>query len=376
MRRLARIAIALSAVLLLAQAPPATDKDLDKIRGEIRRLKERLEDVHRQTRDAKQELEAADLELGIHSRELEIATETRQRVDADRAQTEGEIKQLQFLVVKQKEHLGKRLSALYRLGGLSYLRILMSLDQRNDPSAAISMLTFLVTHDSRTIERFQDTERQLDVRKADLTKQQQELTELARVIEQRRKEVAIAYKEKQRVLASLQQQESGSAAQLADLEEKAKRLERLVGLLSKQEPMAGAPSSDIRTYHGTLAWPVEGELTEHFGRQRNAKFATYTNNNGIKINAPARAEVRAVFQGTVLFSQWFKGYGNLIILDHGNRIFSLYGNVVAPVVNVGDRITTGQAIAGVGEGEEPGSGYLYFEIRQDNRPDDPQKWLR
>jgi septal ring factor EnvC (AmiA/AmiB activator) len=66
----------------------------------------------------------------------------------------------------------------------------------------------------------------------------------------------------------------------------------------------------------------------------------------------------------------------LIILDHGNRVFSLYGNIKAPGVNVGDRITAGQPIAGVGESEDPKSGYLYFEIRQDNKPEDPQKWLR
>jgi len=83
-----------------------------------------------------------------------------------------------------------------------------------------------------------------------------------------------------------------------------------------------------------------------------------------------------VFQGTVLFTQWFKGYGNLVILDHGNRVFSLYGNVKSPTVAVGDRIASGQPIAGVGESEDASSGHLYFEIRRDNRPEDPQKWLR
>ena len=86
--------------------------------------------------------------------------------------------------------------------------------------------------------------------------------------------------------------------------------------------------------------------------------------------------MHAVFQGTVLFSQWFKGYGNLIILDHGNRVFSLYGNLKGPAVAVGDQVASGQAIAGVSEAEEPAAGYLYFEIRNDNRPEDPQKWLR
>ena len=107
---------------------------------------------------------------------------------------------------------------------------------------------------------------------------------------------------------------------------------------------------------GALAWPVEGKVIERFGRQRNPKFSTFTINNGLKIEADPGTQVRAVFQGTVLFSQWFKGYGNLIILDHGNRVFSLYGNLKPPAVAVGDRITTGQTIAGVGESEDASSG--------------------
>jgi septal ring factor EnvC (AmiA/AmiB activator) len=363
-------------VLFIAQAPPpASNADLDRIRGEIAKLKQRLDEVHQQARNAEQELEAADLELGIHTRELEIAQETRQRVDRERVQTEAQIAELIVRIARQKQHLGRRLVGLYRLGGLSYLRILMSLDRQHDPTAAISMLSFLVTHDSRTITRFESTKNELGARRVELAERLKQLAELARVIEQRRRSVAAAYAQKQRVLAQLQEQESGSALQLAELEEKARRLERLVDTLSKQGETV-APSSDIRSYRGTLAWPAEGKVLERFGKQRNAKFSTVTNNNGLKIAAAPRAEVRAVFQGTVLFSQWFKGYGNLIILDHGNRVFSLYGNIVAPVVAVGDRITTGQPIAGVGDSEDAQSGYLYFEVRQDNHPEDPQKWLR
>jgi septal ring factor EnvC (AmiA/AmiB activator) len=174
---------------------------------------------------------------------------------------------------------------------------------------------------------------------------------------------------------SLQREEHGSETHLAELEEKAKRLERLIEVLSKQET-AGAGSFDIRTVQGALPWPAEGKVVERFGRQRNPKFDTFTTNNGIRIETAVGGPVRAVFGGTVLFSQWFKGYGNLIILDHGHRVFSLYGNLKPASVAAGDRIAAGQTIAGTAESEETPPAYLYFEIRQDNRPEDPQKWLR
>ncbi len=357
--------------LVFAQENP----DLDRIRDEITRLKKRQDVLRREQRTAEQELEATELELGIQTRELEIALVARAKLERERSAIEAEISALTPRIEKQKKDLGRRLVALYRLGPLSYLRMVMSLGEQTDPSAAMSMLSYLVTHDGRMIERFQEAQQQLALRVAELVERERKLAEATKLIEDQRRAIAKVREEKERILAALRREESGSEKQIADLEEKARRLERLVDVLSRQSG-GMIPALDVRTFRGALAWPAEGKVIEKFGRQRNAKFATYTMNNGLKIGAPPRAAVRAVFQGTVLFSQWFKGYGNLIILDHGNRVFSLYGNLTGPSVAVGDRIATGQSIAGVGESDDAKSGFLYFEIREDNRPEDPQKWLR
>ena len=191
----------------------------------------------------------------------------------------------------------------------------------------------------------------------------------------RQQAVAATYARKERLVALLRREGSKSEQQIATLEEKAKRLERLIDVLSRQSS-GTTVQEDIRTVAGALGWPVQGRVIEAFGRQVDPKFSTITFNNGLKIAAAPGTDVHAIFPGTVLFSQWFKGYGNLIILDHGNRVFSLYGNLKSPAVTVGDRVSAGQAIAGVGEAEEAQAGYLYFEIRQDKKPEDPQKWLR
>jgi septal ring factor EnvC (AmiA/AmiB activator) len=365
-------ALALVATTLFAQS---ADPDLQRIRNDIARLKQRLSDVRKQAQSVEAEVEAADLELGIRTRELEITIDTHSRLEAERSAIAAQIADLIPRIDRQKKSLGKRLVALYRLGGLSYVRMFLSVGEQKDPSAAMSMLSFLVTHDARMINRFKESRRELAIRNEQLAERQQQLVAAVKLIEEQRKSVAAAVAQKERLLARLRKEETGSEVQIAELEEKARRLERLVAVLSSQQPEAMA-AQDVRSFRGALAWPVEGKVIESFGRQRNPKFATYTTNNGLKIEAEPRAPVRAVFQGTVLFSQWFRGYGNLIILDHGNRVFSLYGNLNGPTVAAGDRITTGQTIAGVGEAEEAESGYLYFEIRQDNRPEDPKGWLR
>ena len=364
-----------SFLLLLATSSHAERTDLDRIRADIDRLKTRLEDVRRQTQSAARELEEVELELGIRTHELELANAAEEKLAGEQRQLEGQIAALMPRIAQQKADLRKRLVALYRLGGLSYVRMFLALDDDRNPIEAMSMLSYLVTRDARLVTRFQSARQQLAVRQQQLADRQLRLRQTRLVVEQRRAAVVFAREQQQRVLVKLKSTETGTEKQLAALEEKARRLQRLVDALSQQK-RGIAPSLDIRSVQGALEWPVKGKVFEDFGRQRNPKFATYTVNNGLKIESAAGAPVRAVFQGTVLFSQWFKGYGNLIILDHGNRVFSLYGNLKAPAVAVGDRIVTGQPIAGVGESEETGSGHLYFEIRTNNQPEDPRKWLR
>jgi murein hydrolase activator len=368
-------ALIVAITLPAAHAQAGRDADLTRIRGEIAKLRQRLENVRAQTRGAERELEEADLELGIRTGELQLAVDMQAQLEQQQHEIESEVASLALRIAHQKEFLRKRLAALYRLGGLSYLRLLLSVDDRRDPVKAVSMLSFLVAHDARAVARFQGTREQLRARYADLADRQHRMAGVRRMVEERRQAMASARFAKQKMLRSLQSEGSQSEQKLAELEEKAKRLEHLLDLLARQNGAAPA-AIDIRTVQGALAWPVQGKIIERFGKQRNAKFSTVTFNNGLKIAALPGVEVHSVFAGTVLFSQWFKGYGNLVILDHGNRVFSLYGNLKAPAVAVGDRVNAGQALAGVGESEDAHSGFLYFEIRQDNKPEDPQKWLR
>jgi len=374
-RRVVAAALILAIGLTTAHSQTARNADLTRIRAEIERLRKRLDDVRTQTRSAEHDLEEADLELGIRTNELQLAIDMQSQLEQQQHEIESQISSIASSIAREKEFLRKRLAALYRLGELSYIRLLLSIDDRRDPVQAVSMLSFLVSRDARAVARFQAMRDQLRARSAELADRQQKLAGVRRIIEQRQQAMATARAKKERALASLRSEGSQSEQKLAELEEKAKRLEHLLDVLARQNGTVAA-AFDVRIVQGALAWPVQGKIIERFGKQRNAKFSTVTFNNGLKIAAAPGTEVRSVFAGTVLFSQWFKGYGNLVILDHGNRVFSLYGNLKAPAVTAGDRVNAGQAFAGVGESEDAHSGYLYFEIRQDNKPEDPQKWLR
>jgi septal ring factor EnvC (AmiA/AmiB activator) len=373
------VAAVVLATLLVASGHSQTNRnaDLDRLRGEITRLRQRLDDVHRKARSAEQELEEVDLEIDIRTRELTIAIDGQRQLEEQQRIITDEISALTPRIQLQKTFLRKRMVALYRMGGLSYLRMFLAIDDRRNPVEAMSMLSYLVSRDSRAVSHFQQAQEELSLRKIDLAERQEKLKEVQKVVEARRRDVTASRAQKEKLIASLHAEESGSEKQLAEMEERARRLERLITTLSRQKNLPETSgATDVRAVQGALAWPAAGKVIERFGRQRNAKFSTVTTNNGVKIAAAVGSPVHAVFGGTVLFSQWFKGYGNLIIIDHGNRVFSLYGNVKAPSVGISDQVTAGQTIAGVGESEDVQSGYLYFEIRNDNKPEDPQKWLR
>ena len=181
------LALALVASSLFAQS---ADPDLQRIRSDIARLKERLADVRKQAQSVEAEVEAADLELGIRTRELDITLETHARLESERAAIAAQIADLIPRIERQKKSLGKRLVALYRLGGLSYVRMFLTVGQQEDPSAAMSMLSFLVSHDARMIQRYMDSRVELALRNEQLAAQQVKLAAASKLIEEQRADTA------------------------------------------------------------------------------------------------------------------------------------------------------------------------------------------
>lgn len=375
-----RLAWLVLALLLVAVEAPGQSGDgsaeLQKIRREIEGLRTRLSTIESRASSARQELEAIDLRVQIAERELELLTQARSTLESDRHLLEQEIASLGEQRIRVREQLAERLDGLYRLGSLGYVRLILSISAEANPFEAISMLSYLVSRDSREIDRLESLDQRLASRHLELARQKVALEKVDRDARTRSSELSAARSRQQAIVSRLQQEAERSSSRLVELEEKARRLENLLQLLFSRTTDE-AVAADIREYRGVLPWPLDGPVISRYGRQRSDRFATYTMNNGIRIGAPENTRVKAIFPGTVLFSRWFRGYGNLVILDHGNRVFSLYGNTRMSTVSQGEKVAAGQVIATVADGEaEELAPHLYFEIRQDNRPVDPTDWIR
>jgi septal ring factor EnvC (AmiA/AmiB activator) len=207
----------------------------------------------------------------------------------------------------------------------------------------------------------------------------------------KREEILEEQRARRVLLAKVQEQKKGHLAAIRELELAARELQGLIGRLQREKrprsarapapELPGAPAplqgsgAAFASLKGRLPWPTPGTLTSTFGRQEHPRYRTVTFNRGIEINAPEGQRIVAVSDGTVLYADWFKGYGRLIVLDHGEGYYTVYAHAAEILVRLGDRVTKGQSIGLVGNSGSVAGSQLYFEVRHRGRPQDPMSWL-
>ncbi len=147
------------------------------------------------------------------------------------------------------------------------------------------------------------------------------------------------------------------------------KLGRMIGGLGEDEVTV-----PLSAFRGSLPWPIEGRVRSGFGRRKHPRFDTYTRQNGIEIDAPEDAPVLAVHEGTVAFAEHFRGYGLMVVVDHGGKYHTLYAHLAEATVWVGQKVASGEALGVTGDGAGEGPG-LYFEIGSRGGAEDPADWL-
>jgi septal ring factor EnvC (AmiA/AmiB activator) len=133
---------------------------------------------------------------------------------------------------------------------------------------------------------------------------------------------------------------------------------------------------DLDRIKGKLNWPIKGKVVSFFGKKRSTKFDTYIINNGIKIKPGDSDQVKSIYPGEVVFADYYKGYGNLIIIQHAKNLYTLYGHCEKMFKQKGDNVNEGEVISLAGDSGSTEGKSLYFEIRTQLKPQDPLEWLR
>jgi septal ring factor EnvC (AmiA/AmiB activator) len=360
--------------------------ELQDLRGRIEKLQKDLQDSEVVKTEASDALRASERAISESNRQLRELDGQRQQA----ADTLGALG-------RQNKQAGERLAAQQAaLAGLLYQQYLngqhdsltLLLNQR-DPGQLARDLRYYGYISRARADLIEGLRRSLDELQRIESQQRTKAADLARIEAEQLKqkqELRAQQTAHRGVLAKVSAQIRAQRRQIGSLQRDEKRLTRLVERLSKlvtrkprsarparpSQPDVFAPGAAFQRLKGKLGLPVRGELVNRFGSPRQDTGMVW---KGVFIRARSGQEVKAVAGGQVVFADWLRGFGNLIILDHDDGFMSLYGNNEALYKRVGETVASGEAIAAVGNSGGNADSGLYFELRYQSRPFDPMAWI-
>jgi septal ring factor EnvC (AmiA/AmiB activator) len=362
------------------------ERTLQQTQKQLREERARAAEARKKEASLLAELESIERKLAQKRRDLARVDARLRKAEAEIAGLEGEIRRLENRRAVQEDQLARRLRTLHKLhaqGGA--LPLILGGDDPAARATQLRHLTTLANVDARLIREYRVTGESLADRKVLSEVRKQELSAIRDQAAQERAEVDREAARRRTLLAKVQDQRVYHERMVGELSEAARRLEAFIRELqarsrqvAKAPPATGSalPAVGFGALRGRLPWPTEGRVVSAFGVQVHPRFGTRTFRSGVDIEAGEGTTIRAVYAGHVVYTGWFKGYGNLIILDHGHGYYTLYAHVGEIRVKEGDDVRQGQEIGTVGDTGSLTGARLYFEVRHQGRPQDPAAWLQ
>ena len=340
--------------------------DLKDIKKEINLTKAKEKKVRGKESSILGNLHLLEVELYRKERELKQMETQLTKTQEKLRQTSHQILMLSKGMEHSKEELFSRLIALYKMGRVPVEGLLLTSQSYPDLLRLDKYFRVIIDYDARLVETYRYQVVLKERYQEELIQDQFQWQLNISEIEKKKKEITKVSGEKRALLKSIQDQKVVYQKVLLELEERAKELQTLVGKLEREKSLLAYGKSKYGTLKGKLILPVRGEVLSLFKEKGQ---------NGIEIKAPMRAQIRAVLSGKVLYADWFKGFGNIVIIDHGDHTFTVSGYCSELLKKPGDAVSEGEAIALVGSAGSLKGPCLYFEIRQHGKPQDPMEWL-
>lgn len=281
-----------------------------------------------------------------------------------------------------EDYASQRMIALYKLNRLGKMHLLASADSVTDFFQRKTALERVLAYDREVLEDLAKSKAKLQKISDTLNAQKKKKLSLEAACKEQVRVMSRKKTKRSKLLADIRKKKSLTLASIDSLKQAAKALNRKVKAMflkfrkSEKTERKKLPSGKFFALKGLLNMPVQGKVTSFYGKYKNAEFNVMNFRSGIDIKAKRGSPIKTVYAGRVLFSSWFKGYGNMIIIDHGNHFCTLYAHVEEVLKKQGDRVKTGETIATVGDtGSMTGPG-LHFEVRHHGKSIDPMKWLK
>lgn len=358
------------------------------LKGEIARKESQLLELRRAMKAKMAEIEA----LGLKERSLLAAIEAldrrlnkkevelkeikrkKKRLEADIRSLKKEIETLKGKELALRERLKDRMVVAYKMQKGRLVDFLLSSEDLPTFERGYRYLEALARYDLSLIRMHRDTVDRLRKGMAELKERKKKLTIIEAKLKEKRRELSSERRKKERLVREIRKSRELSLIALKEMEEASMKMEsRIEELRNRYRGML--VGKGFAALKGDLEMPVDGVVVSFYGKKRDPRFNTFFFNKGIEIEAPAGAEVRSVYNGKVVFADWFKGYGLTMIIDNGDGYYTVFAHLSRIFKRAGEKVEKGEVVALVGDTGSLEGPRLYFEIRHHGIPKDPLEWV-
>ena len=362
------------------------------IENEMTQERKRLEQLQKKIAESKEKATKAEKQHGSVLKNIEQLDQRLYRTKKERNRIDAEIREkdqelaklstnisdLENNVQTHREAVTARLRLLYIDGRSGYLKTLFTAETFADAANRMDYISWIAQREHALVRQFQEDLTKLQLLKDQQAQARETLLALQGETQSTIKEISGLKRKKRTVLVSLSKEKDTHERTVEDLKRSAEQVDSLLKALDQRFQLA---QSQLRKAPGKLPslgsflWPVKGKVVSFFGRQKHPTFDTYVTKKGIEIQAREGSPIHSVSAGNVVYADWLKGYGLVVIVDHTNGFYSLYAHASKLLVVEGNAVTLGQMIGHTGETGVTEDDVLYFELRKGTTPIDPLKWL-
>ena len=282
--------------------------------------------------------------------------------------------------IKVKEtYVAGRLVALYKLNWLGKFHVMASAESLQELLQRKTAIERILAYDDKVIGELIESRLRLEAVRSELETQRDERRRLAEAYQKQIKQMAVERTQRSSLLARVRKEKSVQEAAIESLKLAARQLDEKINNLDSQSEAAPDDThtavKPFEAYKGLLKMPVKGKIISLFGKFKNTRYEVLNFRSGIEIQTERGEPIAAVYAGKILYADWFKGYGNMIIIDHGNNYYTVYAHIEEAFKSTGDTVKAGEVIATVGDTDSITGPKLYFEVRHHGKPLDPMQWL-
>ena len=357
-----------------------------KIQNQMSKVNKNIEDKQRQEKNVTQQIGLLSQKISLTQQKANVVSSKIDKLQSNIFTLANNIEKANKDISSAQAVLKKRLIDIYKYGGVAEFNLLLSSRGAEDALANTYLLSKIAEQDKKLINDLTEKKRRLTMTQAELRKEQNKLKGEKDDLHKQNRELKNASDERNALLAKVRKDKALFIAQQQELMKASNEMQAAIKKLlaekqrirDEERKKKGTPSLPTTVYYkgGRLMWPVQGTINSSFGTRTHPVFKTKVTHTGIDIGAPKGTPVGAAEAGEVLYTGWMRGYGQVVIIDHGSNLTTVYAHLSKIETQENARVKRGGVIGRVGSTGITTGNHLHFEVRVNGNAINPMNYLR